>query len=87
MCSIVLKDYGADRFYKFRNNPPLLFPLLTTIFTGSYATGQYAYASTQDPPDTNDERGLDDPVIYLNSSCAIIDLDELEMPCPGRRMP
>lgn len=51
----VLKEYGADKYYRFKNNLLHLFPLLTTICTGSYATREFAYTSTQDPPDTDDE--------------------------------
>jgi hypothetical protein len=83
----VLKEYGADKYYKFKNNPPRLFPLLTTIFARSYATGELAYASTQGPPNTDDERGFDDPVIDLNNPCAVIDLEELDMPRAGIRLP
>jgi hypothetical protein len=83
----VLKEYGADKYHKFKNNPSRLFPLLTTIFMGSYATGEFAYASTQDPPDTDDERGFDDPLIDLNNLCAVIDLEEPDMPRAGIRMP
>jgi len=41
----VLKEYGADKYYKFKNNPPRHFPLLTFIFAGLYATRELAYAS------------------------------------------
>jgi hypothetical protein len=77
------KEYGEDKYYKFKNNPPHLFPLLTTIFAGSYATGEFAYSSTQEPPDTDDERGFDDPLIDLNNPCVVIDLEELDMPHAG----
>jgi hypothetical protein len=83
----VLKEYGADKYYKFKNNPPRLFPLLTSIFAGSYATGELAHASTQDPPDTDDEHGFDDSLLDLNNPCAVIDLEELDMPRAGIRMP
>jgi hypothetical protein len=83
----VLKEYGADKYYKFKNNLPRLFPLLTSIFAGSYATGELAHASTQDPPDTDDERSFDDPLLDLNNLCAVIDLEELDMPRAGIRMP
>jgi hypothetical protein len=83
----VLKDYSADKYYRFRNNPMRLFSLLTTIFKGSYATREFVYASTQDPPDTDDELGFDDLLIDLNSLCAIIDLEEPKMSRAGRRMP
>jgi hypothetical protein len=82
----VLKEYGVDKYYKFKNNTPRLFPLLTTIFAGSYATGELAHANTQDPPDTDDERGFDDPLIDLNNPCAVIDLEDLDMPRAGIRM-
>jgi len=54
---------------------------------GSYAIGEFAYASTQDPLDTDDERGFDDPLIDLNNPCAVIDLEEPDMPRVGIRMP
>jgi hypothetical protein len=54
---------------------------------GSYAIGEFAYASTQDPPDIDDERGFDDLLIDLNNPCAVIDLEEPDMPRPGIRMP
>jgi hypothetical protein len=54
---------------------------------GSYATGEFAYASTQDPPDTDDERGFDDPLIDLNNPCTVIDLEEPDMPYALIRMP
>jgi hypothetical protein len=83
----VLKEYGADKYYKFKNNPPRHFPLLTFIFAGLYATRELAYASTQDPPDTDEERDFDDPLIDLNNLCAVIDLEEPDMPRAGIRMP
>jgi hypothetical protein len=83
----VFKEYGADKYYRFKNNLPCLFPLFTTIFTVSYATGEFAYASTQDPTDIDDERGFDDPLIDLNNPCAVIDLEEPDMPHAGIRMP
>jgi hypothetical protein len=61
--------------------------LLTIIFSGSYATGEFAYASTQEPPDTDDERGFVDPLIDLNNLRAVIDLEKLDMPRVGIRMP
>jgi hypothetical protein len=83
----VLKEFGADKYYKFKYNPPRLFPLLTSIFAGSYATRELAHASTQDSPDTDDERGNDNPLLDLNNPCIVIDLEELDMPRLGIRMP
>jgi len=82
-----LKEYGADKYYKFKNNPSRLFPLLTIIFAGSYAMGELAHASTQDLPDTDDEHWFDNPLLDLNDPCAVIDLEELDMPRAGIRMP
>jgi len=83
----VLKEYGADKYYKFKYNPSRLFPLLTSIFAGLYATGELAHTSTQDPPDTDDEHGFDNPLLDLNNLCAVINLEELDMPRVGIRMP
>jgi len=83
----VLKEYGANKYYSFTTNLSRLFPLLTTIFTGSYATREFAYTRTQDPPDTDDKRGFDNPLIDLNNLCAIIDLEEPDMPRASIRMP
>jgi hypothetical protein len=72
-----LQNYGADKYYRFRNNPPRNYPLLSYVFTGSFATGELGHASTQSPPDTDEEDcQFDNQFIDLNSPCAIVDLEE-----------
>lgn len=65
-------DYGPDRYFRFKNHPPIHYELLACIFDGSYATGALGLASTQDVPESDTE----EPVIDLNSPPAAANLNE-----------
>ena len=61
------------KFYKFHTGPPRNFVKMCYVFTRSTATGNYKYASTQSPSDSDcgDENDVD-----LNLAPAIVDLTE-----------
>ena len=61
------------KYYKFRNDPPLNFEKLCYVFTGTIATKNYKYASTQSPSDSDRD---DDHHVDLNIPLAIVDLIE-----------
>jgi hypothetical protein len=83
MCLIVLKDFGADKFYRFKNNPQPNYGLLSFIFIGTYVTRKFGHTSTQDPPVSDeDQRGID-----LNSPLAIIKWDDPDNIVHGKRSP
>jgi hypothetical protein len=61
------------KYYKFRTGPLWNFVKMCYVFTGSTATRNYKYASTQSPSDSDcgDENHID-----LNLTPAIVDLTE-----------
>ncbi|XP_059433348.1 uncharacterized protein LOC132166536 [Corylus avellana] len=63
---------SLNKYYKFRNGPPVNFKHLCYIFEGSTSTGKWRYASTQSPLGSDCE----DNDIHLNNLVAIIDLTE-----------
>lgn len=65
-------DYGPDKYFCFKKNPPIHYDLLSSIFDGTYATGQFGFASTQDVPESDTE----EPELDLNSPPATIDMTE-----------
>jgi hypothetical protein len=86
-CFWVLQNYGADKYYRFRTNPPRNYPLLSYVFTGSFATGEVGHASTQSPPNTDEDCQFDSQFIDLNNPCAVIDLEEPQLQQPNRAKP
>jgi len=86
-CFWVLQNYGADKFYRFKTNPPRNYPLLSYVFTGSFATGEVGHASTQSPPNTDEDCQFDSQFIDLNNPCAVIDLEEPQLQQPNRAKP
>jgi hypothetical protein len=69
------------KYYKFCIGPPRNFGKMCYVFAGSTATGNYKYASTQSPTDSNsgDENHVD-----LNLALAIVDLAESPS-CPVQK--
>ena len=70
------------KYYKFCTSPPWNFVKMFYVFTGSIATENYKYASTQFPldSDSGDENHVD-----LNLASAIVDL--IEGPnCPVQKL-
>jgi len=61
--------------------------LLSYVFTGSFATGDLEHASTQSPPNTDEDCQFDSQFIDLNNPCAVIDLEEPQLQQPNRVKP